>query len=913
MKVHCWEHLDCAKPHCPAFGRDNHRCWLVAETQCRDEVQGTAVSKLESCLDCAVFKANVDDDAFHETLSLVASQFKEYGVLIREREQEMADTSLDMALCLSQTFSMLRDLAMGRTDSRIELVSSNELLVKLQDLLNEFAQNYHAMTSQHQELAYGICEVYDALNRIASGDRSAQAPETSDNELIAKLGVLVNKQASFLQGLVEEMETTSMELAVGLSENFEVLNQVSAGNLAARVSEGFNNELIAKLGAVVNQTIEQLSKTWVELETSKAELEFKVEERTRDLTLMQEATLNILDDLDESKTYIENVIANFLDCVVVVNPDGTIRSVNDVTLDMLGYGPGDLVGEEMAAIMEGDVIDSVLESGTLKDHEIELIARHGKKIPIILSASVMSDQKGAPMGIVIIAKDITDRKKAEEALRLAKNAADSGNRAKSEFLANMSHEIRTPMNGVIGMTELALTTDLTPEQRDYLETVHESARALLRVINDILDFSKIEAHRLDLESIEFNLGECLSKILKPLAARAVENGLEILLYVHHDVPQVLVGDPVRLGQILNNLVGNAIKFTDHGEIVVRIVAEEVRGREVSLKISVSDTGIGIAPDKQRLIFDNFSQADTSTTRKFGGTGLGLTISFHLAQMMGGGIRVESDVGNGSTFHVTARLGIGRGQSMQRVPLQSEQLRQLAMIVVDDNATNRQIVDEVLRSWKVEPIVVSSGKAVISTMWRACMVREKIDLLLVDGMMPVMDGFQLVEKIKKIPDFCETRIIMLTSAGPHGKSAKWRELGIDACLTKPFSQSELLETILQVMGFDRIDSSPQAEVEAPGPPKSTRSLHILLTEDNKVNQKMAVSLLKKQGHEVAVAGNGKEALDKLKDDTFDLVLMDVQMPVMDGFEATAAIREGERRSGRRVPILALTAHALKGYR
>jgi PAS domain S-box-containing protein len=683
--------------------------------------------------------------------------------------------------------------------------------------------------------------------------------------------------------------------------------------------------------------IEDYKQAEIAIKSLNETLEDRVRQRTAEL-----ARAN--GELEHTKSKLQSVLdAATQVAIIAADAHGVIEVFNSGAERMLQYRADEMVGlhtpamvhdpdecrersaelsREFGRPIEGNnVFTELARQGRFDEREWTYCRKDGSKLDVVLAVTAVRNPQGAIEGFLGIATDITTRKLLERDLRL-NNAkleaqtrrAEEANLAKSEFLANMSHEIRTPMNGVLGMTELALETELTPEQREYISTVKISAGSLLTVINDILDFSKIEAGKLELDSTPFHLLEFIEETMKILALRAHQKDLELLFELDNSLPEVIIGDASRIRQILVNLIGNAIKFTERGEVFLKVegTTSESSPSDVELRFAVRDTGIGIAPERQEKIFLAFAQADGTTTRRFGGTGLGLTISQRLVTMMNGRIWVESEVGKGSTFRFTVSLQVGHSRSRE-ANVGPQGLVGIPVLVVDDNFTNRRILADVLSGWGMRATMAGSGAAALQILKSA---REEFPLILTDLQMPEMDGFELAAEIKQFRT--AVTIVMLTSVNYAGDVKRCRKLGVEAYLTKPVSRNDLRTAILRALG-QQSSSAAVADTVQSGtrsalgitPEVARQSLRVLLAEDNAVNQKVAQLILTKEGHSVVVVSNGLEVLAALEKDCFDVVLMDVQMPEMDGFQATAEIRAAERLKDARMPIVAMTAHAMIG--
>ena len=637
---------------------------------------------------------------------------------------------------------------------------------------------------------------------------------------------------------------------------------------------------------------------------------------SRDITIHHEMEEALHVERDRLRTLIDNLpdhifIKDRQSRFVTVNTTHAASLGKQSEAELIGLSNRDICEPALAEIYEADD-ERVMTTGvTLLNREEEFVTFEGFRRTILTTKVPLRTKSGEIIGLVGICRDITERKLAEEELHRAKDAAEVASRAKSDFLANMSHEIRTPMNAVIGMTELLLDTSLQPEQRDYLETIRDSADSLLEIINDILDFSKIESGKVDLESYPIQVREWLGDAVRTLAIRAHAKRIELAFEIEDGVPQFVLGDGLRLRQIILNLVGNAIKFTEQGEVVVSVRVESLTDDHVQLHFAVRDTGIGISPEQQARVFDAFEQADTSMTRRFGGTGLGLSISSRLVSLMNGRIWVQSQLDVGSTFHflVNFKRATDSMAAAAAVSADAHLLTGLRVLIVDDNDTNRRILLRMCQNWHMNPIAVADAPSALDQLRRASEAGPPFDLVLTDASMPDVDGFTLASHIRQDRKISSVVVMMLTSLDQTHGAQELAQLGIKSFLVKPVKQSDLLDAIMLAMDGRRSERPVPAEQQKPVlqlPP-----LQILLAEDSLANQKLAIGLLRRWGHFITVANNGRQAVDLASQGKYDLILMDIQMPELDGMEATALIREEQARTGQRIPIIAMTAHAMKG--
>ncbi len=829
-----------------------------------------------------------------------------------------------------------------------------------------------------RSVLYSVCHVSQGMKRVSEGDLTARLSANSKDEF-GQMTDAFNRMVGQLRQSKEEREVFLRELQAG-EERFRALSESSPvgilqGDMQSRcvyanttwqtmtgltLDESLNHGWFGAVHPEDRSSVRQglaeslksaddfagqfriITKSgttkWVEFHSAKlftregdvaglvGTIEDITERKTAEEVLREsEARYRLLFESNPNPMWVcDTETLNFL-------------AVNEAAVTHYGFSRKEFLSMTLRDIRPPEEVPNLMahladraESGLNEAG----VWRHRKKDGSIILAQITNhgmDFSGRKAMFSLI-QDITQRRRWEEQMVLAKEAAEAASRAKSEFLANMSHEIRTPMNGVIGMTELALDTELSAEQREYLSLVKSSADSLLTIINDVLDFSKIEAGKLDLDPIEFCPQDNLHDTVGALALKAQEKNLELLCRFSPDIPESVIGDPGRLRQIVTNLVGNAIKFTHHGEIVLEVGVESRTAEDVLLHFSVTDTGIGIPLEKQAAVFEAFSQADGSTTRRYGGTGLGLTIASLLVGIMGGRLWVESPAfpqnggagkggspgelplpGPGSVFHFTARFGIGKSTGRMEAVAHAADIQGRRVLVVDDNATNRRILHDVLTRWQLRADTAQDAAQASAALRAAAAEGDPFSLVLLDVHMPVTDGFTLASEIRTAPEIRDTAIMVLTSAGSRGDGARCRRLGIAAYLTKPVRQKELFDALTSLFGRQPASNNGAPLVTRHSLREQSRSMNILLAEDNAVNQRVVIRMLEKMGHQCYVASNGRSAVAAWLDGHFDLILMDIQMPEMSGFEATAEIREREKTAGGRIPILALTAHATKGYR
>ena len=852
----------------------------------------------------------------------VLLQAHELEQLIQERTREL--TQANATLQRELTEHQATETALRRSHEELEQrwQAQTRELEHLQTTVHEaqsaLQQHAETLRQTQEELERRLQEHATEIEQLQTTVRDELAARQSLGESLRLAHENLEQQAQE-HAAAREQATRELQEERDAHQRTEQVLQQTKEDLEHRLQE--HTSEIERLRALLSdeqatrQTIaEALSQLQLDIERQVQEQVGHVEQAAATLQAELDERRQREEGLSRSLDEYERVTAAMPDALLVVDQQGNIQKWNKVFAHATEYADDELLGVPIVQFFADEAREHITQLLTPGDQESQgtveaaLLGKDGATALYHWKVAPLIDTSGQSDGFVITGQDITDRKQVELSLQQAKESAEQSSQAKSEFLANMSHEIRTPMNGIIGMNELLLDTTLTAEQREYAETVKGSAEALLALLNDILDFSKIEARKLDLESVDFSLRENLGDAMKALAFRAHQKGLELLYEVAADVPDIVVGDPGRLRQIVTNLVGNAIKFTEKGEVSVHVEKIGGEASEVELRLAVHDTGIGIPKEKQHLIFQAFSQADVSITRKYGGTGLGLAISTQLVRLMNGYLWLESEENQGSTFYFTVRLSLGTRRE-EAAPAALEELHGLPALVVDDNATNRRILKDLLTSWHMVPHLADTAESALAQMQEAKANSQPFAFVLIDGHMPGTDGFTLAQQITATPALAGATLMMLTSSDQKEERDRCQAMGLAGFMLKPIRPSELLIALLKARG-KVIEETRKSKT--PFAQKSRQRLRLLVAEDNAVNQKLAVRFLQKWGHESLVAANGKEALECfLHHGPFDAILMDVEMPVMNGMEATAAIRQHEQSSGTHIPIIAMTAHAMVG--